>query len=403
MAKLNKATYLVVILLLVLSSFLAIKTNFFDGSKAQAQNTGRVNRLSSGSSNQATIGQQVLANYSIRFPADHGEHPAFDIEWWYLTANLEDEQGNIYGLQWTLFRFRTPTQLADKTSWSNDQLYMAHASVNSLDSHWFAEKFARGEVGNAGVGLSPLQLYIDDWNWLNAANPSVNDASAIEQLLPANLVFQIPLINAEKAQKNNLLQVSLALQQQGPFVLQGDKGYSIKSADGAYASYYYSNPSIDVAGQLTFAQDKANQPSSSIAVKGQAWFDHEWTSQLVDRQTLGWDWLSLHLDDGSKLMAFRMRIEGQADYITGTLVQADGTQTLITAENLSLKPTAWIEVNQRKLPLSWQLNIPQFNINIAVKTLKNEQWNPAIIAYYEGMVGVSGSHSGKGFLELTGY
>jgi predicted secreted hydrolase len=60
-------------------------------------------------------------------------------------------------------------------------------------------------------------------------------------------------------------------------------------------------------------------------------------------------------------------------------------------------------VNQRKLPLSWQLNIPQFNINIAVKTLKNEQWNPALIAYYEGMVGVSGSHNGKGFLELTGY
>ncbi|KKO50137.1 hypothetical protein VT06_03925 [Arsukibacterium sp. MJ3] len=403
MAKLNKVTWLVVMLLLVLSSFLAIKTDFFDNVKAQVQTSGMANRLGAGASNQDTIGQQVVANYPIRFPADHGEHPAFDIEWWYLTANLEDEQGNIYGLQWTLFRFRTPTQLADKTRWSNDQLYMGHASVNSLDSHWFAEKFARGEVGNAGVKLNPLQLYIDDWNWANSASVSASDATETQALLPANLVFQIPLINAPKEQKHSVLQVSVALQQQGPFILQGDKGYSIKSADGAYASYYYSNPSIDIAGQFTFVQDKADQQSSSIAVKGKAWFDHEWTSQLVDRQTLGWDWLSLHLDDGSKLMAFRMRIKGQADYITGTLVQADGTQTLLTKENLSLKPSAWIEVNQRKLPLSWQVNIPQFNINIAVKTLKNEQWNPALIAYYEGMVGVSGSHSGKGFLELTGY
>ncbi|WP_340680149.1 lipocalin-like domain-containing protein [Paraglaciecola sp.] len=400
MAKLNKLTWLFFSLLIIVISLLGIQANFFDKPKGPAHKTGAVNRLGSGLGNKETIGQQVVANHALSFPADHGEHSAFDIEWWYLTANLEDEQGNIYGLQWTLFRFRTPSPLTDKTSWSNDQLYMAHASINSLDSHWFAEKFARGQVGNAGVTLTPFQLYIDDWSWANSA---ANDATAIQQLLPAQLAFQIPLINPQKSDNNKLLRVSLALQQNGPFILQGDKGYSTKSADGAYASYYYSNPMIDITGQFIFAQNKAGPPSSSISVKGQAWFDHEWTSQLVDNQTLGWDWLSVHLDDGSKLMAFRMRIEGQADYITGTLVQADGTQTLLTEENLSLKPTAWIEVNQRKLPLSWQVNIPQFNVNIAVKTLKNEQWNPALIAYYEGMVGVTGSHKGKGFLELTGY
>lgn len=402
MAKLNKISYpLLAILLLVVASALVFNIDFFTRQYTQAPSTESANRLTpSLNSNPISLGQQVVADYVIHFPADHGEHTLFDIEWWYLTANLEDEQGQLYGIQWTLFRFRNPTQIMTDTHWSNNQLYMAHASINSVDSHWFSEKFARGEVGNAGLKSKPLQLYIDDWSWLNTANEPLES----QNLLPADLSFYAERIITQHGQDNAVLQVSLALQQQGPFVLQGENGYSIKSGDGTYASHYYSNPFIDIKGQFTFMTDhRETSQSRSINVKGQAWFDHEWTSKLVDSQTLGWDWLSIHLDDGSKLMAFRMRIAGKPDFITGTLAQADGSQTLLTRENLILTPTQWIKVKQQNLPLSWQVKIPQFNIDIAVRTLKNDQWNPALIAYYEGMVGVSGSHTGKGFLELTGY
>jgi predicted secreted hydrolase len=402
MVKLNQSKWLLLgVFTLIIVSTLFISTFISSDHQEQSTNSKSVNRLGSPLGfNSGLFGQQVVADYTLRFPTDHGEHPTFDIEWWYLTANLEDEQGKQYGLQWTLFRFRNPSQTAKHVAWANNQIYMAHASVNNLDSHWFAEKFARGDVGNAGVDLIPFNLYIDNWTWTNASN----EATTKQALLPAHLTFQVPLINAQKDHAKPLMDVSITLQQKGPFVLQGNNGYSIKSADGTYASYYYSNPFIDISGQFTFTDSSSHpQTSSPISIKGRAWFDHEWTSQLVDSQTLGWDWLSLHLDDGAKLMAFRMRIQGQADYITGTLVHADGTQTLLTSENLTLVPTQWTEVNQRQLPLIWQVNIPQFNMDLVIKTLKNDQWNPAIVAYYEGMVSVSGSHTGKGFLELTGY
>lgn len=401
MAKLSKFSYLLIVIGVLGTASVLLKAYFLASPKTQKPAENYPNRLGQPMvSNKELVGEEVLPNYVMRFPADHGEHRAFDIEWWYLTANLEDQQGKIYGLQWTLFRFRNPTQNAERSNWANNQLYMAHASIHSLDSHWFAQKFARGEVGNVGVELDPFQLYIDNWSWANTAN----ETTAMQELLPAHLSFQIPQIDSQNDRNEEILQVSLSLQEKGPFILQGDKGYSKKSADGAYASYYYSNPFVDISGQFSFgANNPEDTESSTIYVQGQAWFDHEWTSQLVDNQTQGWDWLSLHLDDGSKLMAFRMHVLGQPDYITGTLVHIDGSETLLTNKNLSLIPNQWVEVNKRQLPLSWQVEIPQFNLSIRVKTLKNSQWNPALLPYYEGMVSVSGSHTGKGFLELTGY
>ena len=46
----------------------------------------------------------VVPGRTFAFPADHGPHPAFRIEWWYVTANLKDSSGTAYGAQWTLFR-----------------------------------------------------------------------------------------------------------------------------------------------------------------------------------------------------------------------------------------------------------------------------------------------------------
>lgn len=50
---------------------------------------------------------QVTPGKAFSFPADHGPHPDFRIEWWYLTANLIDASGAACGLQWTLFRQAT--------------------------------------------------------------------------------------------------------------------------------------------------------------------------------------------------------------------------------------------------------------------------------------------------------
>ena len=55
---------------------------------------------------------KVDENTKITFPKDHGAHPKFRTEWWYITANLKDSNGKLFGVQWTLFR----TALSPKDS-----------------------------------------------------------------------------------------------------------------------------------------------------------------------------------------------------------------------------------------------------------------------------------------------
>lgn len=336
-----------------------------------------------------SLGKTADPNYEITFPKDHASHDQFDIEWWYLTANLEDEFGDPYGLQWTLFRFRNPNSVdMQATEWHNNQIFMAHASIHSLNAHWFSEKFARGGVGNAGVDKKPFKLFIDNWQWFNT-----NDA---EGLFPATLMFDL----SDTRNENSQVKAMFSLNRTGPFVQHGDDGFSVKSAS-RHASHYYSAPFISIEGELLTSNH--SNATQSISLSGQAWFDQEWTSQLLDTSTEGWDWLSLHLDNGSKIMAFRMRLNDQDDFITGSYIDNAGEQTTLKPSDLGLKPASTTTVKSMQLPLTWNLTIPSKKVDITVTTIKDDQWNNASIPYYEGMVIVDGSHKGKGFLELTGY
>lgn len=417
MAKLNKkivSLSLVGVFLLgtyfVVTSQIALKTQAnmsVFGRNVYEQNDDSNNALAS------NMGKKADPDYRMSFPQDHGTHDQFDIEWWYLTANLQDEAGDPYGLQWTLFRFKnsrprssqaegnnsssslknSPITLNESTvsldkKWHNDQIYMAHASIHSLDTHWFSEKFARGGVGNAGLTVLPLNLFIDDWQWLNSDGDT--------GLFPSTLTFSA----TDTSKPNAEASATFTLNQTGPLVQHGDNGFSVKSNNG-HASHYYSAPFISIEGELTQAIDTVT--AAPIKLKGQAWFDKEWTSQLLDTGTQGWDWLSLHLDDGNKIMAFRMRLKNQDDYVTGSYITSTGEQIALQPGDLTLQPVSVKKVDGRQLPLIWKLIIPSKKIDLTISTLKDKQWNNAAVPYYEGMVKIEGSHGGVGFLELTGY
>jgi predicted secreted hydrolase len=102
-------------------------------------------------------------------------------------------------------------------------------------------------------------------------------------------------------------------------------------------------------------------------------------------------------------MAFRMRLENQPDYVTGTYINANGESQHLLPNEMSLMPLKSTKVGSKTLPLQWALNIPSKNLSVNIQSEKDDQWNPALVAYYEGVVAVTGSHFGKGFLELTGY
>ena len=92
---------------------------------------------------------------ALRFPQDHGAHPDYRIEWWYLTANLKDENGTPYGVQWTLFRSALAPGEAE--GWQSPQIWMGHAGLTSTTQHFSAERLARGGIGQAGVTVAPFR------------------------------------------------------------------------------------------------------------------------------------------------------------------------------------------------------------------------------------------------------
>ncbi|MCA0927071.1 lipocalin-like domain-containing protein [Ruegeria profundi] len=308
-------------------------------------------------------------DYQFEFPRDHGPHPTYRIEWWYLTANLSGEDGRDYGIQWTLFRSALKPSEAD--GWQSPQLWMGHAAVTTPETHYFAERLSRGGIGQAGVTAAPFEAWIDEWYM---RGPDLNTVS-------------LSASGAEFA-------YDLDLTAQGPLVFHGDAGYSVKSADGQ-ASYYYSQPFFEVEGAL-------NLPDGDVAVTGHGWLDREWSSQpLADDQT-GWDWFSLSFDDGDKLMAFRLR-GGRGDFTAATWISPDGTTTPLPNGSASFTPLNTTRVAGRDVPTEWHVTLPDRGLDVEVSAMTPDAWMATQFEYWEGPVTVKGSHTGRGYLEMTGY
>ena len=312
---------------------------------------------------------------ALSFPQDHGAHPDYRIEWWYLTANLKGADGKDYGAQWTLFRSALAPE--EKSGWQSPQLWMGHAALTTAETHYSAERVARGGVGQAGVTLSPFVASIDDWTMASRA-PSSADALSALSVSAAGDGFSY----------------RLDLAAQGPLVLQGDHGYSVKSAQGQ-ASFYYSQPFYEVDGTITV-------DGKDIAVTGQAWFDHEWSSQPLAKDQTGWDWFSFHFDDGAKLMGFRLRDAGEG-FTSATWIAADGTPEPQPPGALTVTPLVWRDVKGHRVPAQWKLALPGKGVEVTTSPVNPEAWMDTQVSYWEGPVRLEGTHPGQGYVEMTGY
>ena len=300
------------------------------------------------------------------FPADHGAHPEYRIEWWYLTANLTGPDGTPYGLQWTLFRSALAPE--EGAGWSAPQLWMGHAAVTTPDVHYVTERLARGGVGQAGVTAEPFSAWIDDWEFAGDWATMTMTASGPD------------------------FAYDMQLTAEGPLVFHGDQGYSVKSAAGQ-ASYYYSQPFFAIEGTLRL-------PDGDIPVTGNAWLDREWSSQpLADNQT-GWDWFSLSFDDGAKLMGFRLQQTDGQNYTSATWIAPDGSATSYEDGALQAEP---VETNEQGVPVHWRVTLADRDLDVTVEAINDNAWMATSVPYWEGPVTVKGSHSGIGYLEMTGY
>jgi predicted secreted hydrolase len=320
---------------------------------------------------------KVVPGRTFSFPADHGPHPDFRIEWWYVTANLVDANGAAYGAQWTLFRQAIRPSASDE-GWASGQIWMAHAAATRADTHRTAETFARGGVGQASVEINPFQAWIDAWA-MRGADPF--DAQTISPL------------TLSAAAKD--FSYALHLEADRPLVLQGDAGYSRKS-EREQASYYYSQPFFKVAGRLTF-------DDTPVDVTGQAWMDREWSSQPLAADQTGWDWFALHLASGEKLMLYRMRQTDGHDYVSGSWILPGASNRQLGPQDVQMTPGEPIEIAGHRLPVHWHIAIPSLQLAIDCEPLNPRAWMGTAFAYWEGPIRFHGSHAGVGYLELTGY
>ncbi|GIU05915.1 lipocalin-like domain-containing protein [Shewanella morhuae] len=338
----------------------------------------------------------VVPGYKFEFPRDHLTHNGFRQEWWYLTANLTTEKGEQLGAQWTQFRVALKsskqsikdTLPKDQSTWATDQLYLAHSALTSSTTHLAHEKWSRRHNEFADVTLNPYQIRLDNWRWQSETNA----------LFPATLTVENPDFSYQ-----------LKLNSQAPLQYQGDNGYSLKSRDGQVASYYYSQPFIEISGEIS-------RNGKVERVTGQGWLDREWSSQFLTKTQQGWDWFALRLNDGSTLMLFQLRDQSPTEAATTTPISAfysarrmfaDGTGRNINStdnpNDIQMTPLKWQHTVNGDYPVSWQVRIPSENINLTITPLNPNSAMPLSTPYWEGPVLLSGSHTGTGYMELTGY
>jgi len=331
--------------------------------------------------------EQAHPGLALVFPRDHGPHPGYRIEWWYLTANLQDAGGNPYGGQWTLFRLagRPPGSEAAANPWHGGQVFMAHMALTWPQGHAGFQRYARGGdhagIAQAGAQATPFAAWLDDWSL----------RSIDSDWLPLQL----------EARQGDMA-LSLHLDSELPLVLQGERGFSQKHPNGS-GSFYYSHPFLQARGTLTIH-------GQNIPVSGQAWLDREWSSQFLQPDQSGWDWFALHLDSGEKLMLFQLRHKPGArageNFRHGLLLSPRGEATVLPGDQIHFEPQAFTRVAGRQLPMRWRISLPAIGRTLDLSALRPDQWMAVDFAYWEGVVRIIGSDdktTGWGYLEMTGY
>lgn len=320
--------------------------------------------------------KRVTEPYHFEFPADHGAHPAYQNEWWYLTLNLKDKDNNPYGVQFTLFRSGKEPFATKPNTWRISQLYMAHATITSaIDKQFiFEERYSRDSFGLAGVTTQPFNVWLNDWSL----------ASEDSQFIPLSLKLKL------KSSK-----VNIELSKAKPIVLHGDNGLSQKAPGRGNASYYYTIPRLQAKGTI-------NLNNKDIDVEGTGWFDREWSTSVLGKEQSGWDWFALKFDDNTELMIYFMRrIDQQLDkHSYAVFINKDGDAEKIAPSKIKLQSlSTWIGPDDKSYGTQWQIQIPSKNMDINVQSILDEQFPNGAIPYWEGAVNIKGSHTGSGFVE----
>jgi predicted secreted hydrolase len=324
----------------------------------------------------------ALPGYRYQFPRDHAAHPEFRTEWWYYTGHLQSADGRRYGFELTFFRVGIRREARSRSAWALRDLYFAHFTVTDEDRRQFfvTDRINRGALGMAGARTDRYRVWIDTWQV---------ELKGDEHHLRAD--------NSDWA-------IDLRLRSAKPPVFHGENGVSQKALGRGKASHYYSLTRLVGTGFLRIGREK-------LPVRALAWMDHEFGSNQLTPEQVGWDWYSLQLDDGRELMFYVMRLRdgGVEPVSSGTAVAVDGRARHLRLSDFHVQATGqWRSPTTGGLyPAGWRIQVPSEKLDVTLQPTVPQQevvtHGGAGVSYWEGSVRVTGSATGVGYVELTGY
>lgn len=334
----------------------------------------------------ATVGvaesfRRADMGYKWSFPRDHGRHSDFQTEWWYYTGQLFESEADIfkskprYGFQLTFFR---RAALVDGSG--RDQ-FMAHAVITDmrLGKTFFSSRVGGAELGLAGASGSSLRVWSGDWS-----AESIGD----DQILR----FDVPGQDGEYTVRVSIRELA------SPW-LQGDKGWSRKATCDGCASNYYSLPHLQMTAEVI-------RNDTRETLRGLGWMDHEFMTNSLAENQVGWDWMGLMLKDGRSLTVYRLRREdGSVDFAAGSLRSRQGERAL-SHDEFSMKPIAtWKSPSSKAAyPIAWRVAVPSegIGVELSARVQDSELGDARQTQYWEGPVASEGEDV-VGYLEMTGY
>jgi predicted secreted hydrolase len=318
---------------------------------------------------------------ALVFPRDHGSHPGFRTEWWYITGWVRDARGRDFGIQVTFFRSRPGVAEGSASQFAPAELLFAHAAVAdpSLGRLRHDQRAARAGFGLAQASQENTDVAIGDWS-LRLLNDDY-----VARIVARD--FALDLTFAARA----------------PPLLQGERGVSRKGPREAQASFYYSRPQLAATGTLAIGDE-------TLAVQGVAWLDHEWSSEYLASEARGWDWTGINFDDGSALMAFVIRgSERSAYWAGGARRDAGGGVRILSRDEVRFTPArTWRSPRTNvEYPVAMILDAGGARYDLVPLMDDQELDSRASVGtiYWEGAVRAmtDGRAVGRGYLELTGY
>ncbi len=349
---------------------------------------------------QKKYGKAVSQGEKLIFPRDYGAHYPYGTEWWYITGWLSNGEGEEFAYQLTFFRRKTFIGENNPSRFAPKHLIFAHSTIISKKFGGLQLSQRAGRLGSGLVkcSTSDTNIQFEDWSFRREKSSDSYKINVDSKEFSLNLKLQPP--NRSKTP-----------------VLRGENGFSRKGPEVKQASWYYSRPNLTTTGSVVINQE-------TFKVQGASWLDHEWSSELLHPDSVGWDWVGINLLDGGNLMAFKLRkSDGSTLWSNFSMLDAQGKKhSLLTQNNpVNLKsksskipPAEWTTLKEwrspnslAKYPISQTITIEK-NIFKFSPLIKNQEVDARITTgsfYWEGAVTLSINEKffGKGFLELTGY